>query len=130
MQIPFMEIKDFAKEENTEDEVYDRTGSVIQFEGHKLEFNNIILEEPGDTFKDNLLNLTINEGEIVLIYEKDARSRDLLLYGLTKNLPKFNDPALFKSKGSTIKLGGVSIKNLKRSRTDWIIQSGSQSSAS
>jgi len=36
--------------------------------------------------------LTIEEGEIVLLYEKDSRFRDLILFALTKNLPMFNEP--------------------------------------
>ena len=50
----------------------------------------------------------------MLLYEKDSHARDLLLYGLTKNLPMFEDPAHFKTKNSTIKLGGVSIKTVTR----------------
>ena len=71
-----------------------------------------------------MLNFTIEEGEIVHLYEKNHRCRNLLLEGITKNLPMFTDPAQFKTKSSTIKLGGVSIKDAKRQRISNIIQNG------
>lgn len=86
--------------------------------------NNIIIEEPGDTIRRELLNFTVPEGETLLIYEKDHKSRDLLLYALTKNLPMFTDPSHFKTKNSTIKIGGISIKSMRRSRNLWLTQVG------
>ncbi len=125
-----MEIKEIARSSITEDEVYDRTDSVIEFEGHRLDVNNIIIEEPGDNVKRDLLDFSVPEGEILLIYEKDHKSRDLVLYALTKNLPMFTDPAQFKTKNSTIRLGGISIKSIRRSRNTIFIQVGSPNSVS
>jgi ABC-type multidrug transport system fused ATPase/permease subunit len=69
-----------------------------------------------------VFSLKIEEGEIVLLYEKDSRMRDLLLYALTKNLPMFNERACYKSKSSTIRLGGIDIREV--SRKDWHNQIG------
>jgi len=64
----------------------------------------------------------VEEGEVVLLYEKDNRSRDLLLYGLTKNLPMFNEIAFYKSRSSTIRLGGIDIR--QATRKNWHEQIG------
>ena len=82
--------------------------------GHKLEFKNLILEYSNETTTKDFLNLTIEQGEVVHIYEKSHRSRDLLLAGLTRNLSIFTDPSQFRAPTSTIKLGGVSIKDTTR----------------
>jgi ABC-type cobalamin/Fe3+-siderophores transport system ATPase subunit len=122
--IPFIEIADAPRPLDDDGEEVQLSSLVAPaFEGHRLEFHNLLLEEPGEVLsKNSIFSLTVEEGEIVLLYEKDNRFRDLLLYALTKNLPMFNERAFFKSKSSTIRLGGVDIREV--SRRDWLRQFG------
>lgn len=67
------------------------------------------------------LSFTIQEGEIVLIYEKNHRYRDIFLMALTKNLAMQHT---LKRKSSNICLGGISIKDIPRVGKDIFIQNG------
>lgn len=81
----------------------------------------------GQDFSKDVLDFKIGEGEIVHIYEKNNKCRDLLLEALTKNLPMLNNSIHFKTKNSTIRLGGVSIKEMTKFGIFCIIQNGTLS---
>ncbi len=125
--LPFIEIAGTPRPLDDDDDYYPNNTSVLSsvpsFSGHKLEFHNLLLEEPGEVMaKNNIFSLVIEEGEIVLLYEKENRFRDLILYAITKNLPMFNEKMYFKSKSATIRLGGVNIRECPR--RDWLKQLG------
>lgn len=108
--VPFLEINN--EKIRAEKEIFNIYVNNRRPSGYDLEFDEIVLKEPGEISAKHPLSFRIKEGEYVLIFEPKDAFRDLILYALTQNIGMIQNPNLIKGQGRIL-IGGEDLTHIE-----------------